>query len=258
MSTEKYSVICEREASRLKVSPEIHPEDFIFQFLIEHPGFEEKENAIKYYFSDGLKSANKLKSIIFDICDFGKPAPDILEFASGYGCVTRHLKNVLPDSAVTACDIHEMAINFIKEQLKTDAVLSASRPGDLNLNKRYDLVFALSFFSHMPKNTFAQWLEKLFSLVKPEGYLIFTTHGVLSVKNFPPFEFDDDGFFFFNTSEQKDLDTVDYGVAVTKPEYVLRQLFELPNLTLKNFHEGFWWTHQDLYVVKKKKSSSEM
>jgi 2-polyprenyl-3-methyl-5-hydroxy-6-metoxy-1,4-benzoquinol methylase len=51
----------------------------------------------------------------------------------------------------TAYDIHQQAIQFIQEKLKTEAVLSASRPEDLDLNRAFDVVFALSFFSHMPK-----------------------------------------------------------------------------------------------------------
>jgi hypothetical protein len=50
------------------------------------------------------------------------------------------------------------------------------------------------FISHMPKTTFGRWLKQLFSLVRPGGYLIFTTHGLVSSTIIPGVQFDDSGF----------------------------------------------------------------
>jgi 2-polyprenyl-3-methyl-5-hydroxy-6-metoxy-1,4-benzoquinol methylase len=155
----------------------------------------------------------------------------------------------------TACGIHEDAVQFIKEQLGLEAVMSSSHPNDLILHQSFDVVFALSFFSHMPKNTFARWLKKLASFVKPGGYLIFTTHGLLSRVFFHNCKLDKDGFYFSITSEQKDLSQEDYGCALVEPQYVFDRIFEIPNNTLKYFHEGYWWGHQDIYIVKSVESS---
>lgn len=186
-----------------------------------------------------------------DICGFdGEQKLHLLEFVSGYGCVTRHIKNVIPFSVTTACNIHQQAVQFIKEKLGTEAVLSASRPEDLHIKPEFDVVFALSFFSHMPKNKFPQWLRKLASFVKPGGYLIFTTHGLESPKYFPNCQFDEEGFYFHPASEQKDLSTQGYGITCNHPAYAFARIFEIPKLTLKYFHEGYWWGHQDVFVVK--------
>jgi 2-polyprenyl-3-methyl-5-hydroxy-6-metoxy-1,4-benzoquinol methylase len=251
MFSDKYRSVCESAAQRLTVNPEIHSDDFIFRFVFENPSFESREQAIEYYFNDGANSARKLRAILTDICGFNGKRLHLLEFASGYGCVTRHIKNVIPFCLTTSCDIHEAAVRFIKGRLGQEAVISTSRPEDLYLNQSFDVVFALSFFSHMPKSTFTKWLNKLASFVKPEGYFIFTTHGLLSRVFFHNCKLDKDGFYFSTASEQKDLNEEEYGCALVKPQYVFDRIFEIPNITLRYFHEGYWWGHQDVYIFKK-------
>jgi len=253
MSLDEYAEICEKMAERWKVSPEIHPEDFIFQFLLNHPGFDSKSKAIEYYFNDGANSAQTLGKILIEICGFSDKPVTMLEFASGYGCVTRHFKNIIPLCSCTSCDIHPEAVQFIAEALKTHSILSQSNPDDLALPQMYEVIFALSFFSHMPKTTFGRWLRKLASYVKPGGFFIFTTHGIASLRlYFPDSEFDKDGFYFWANSEQKDLGSEEYGSAVVKPQYVLDRIFEVPDLTLKYFQAEYWWRHQDVYIVGRK------
>jgi len=232
------------------VSPEIHQDDFIFKFLYDNPTFKTKEAAIEYYFNDGANSVSQLKSILTDVCSLDGNKIDLLEFASGYGCLTRHMQNVMPYADSTACDIHEKAIEFIETKIGAKAVLSKSDPLAFQLNRKFDAVFALSFFSHMPKRTFTPWLKSLAAHLKPGGYLIFTTHGLLSRKFFPKCKFDEEGFFFHADSEQKDLDKAEYGMTVTTPKYVVDRICSESGFSLKYFREGHWWGHQDLYVVQ--------
>lgn len=249
---DSYKSVCEQEAQRWNAVADVHPMDFIFHFVFSNPAFETKENAVRYYFEDGFRSAQNLLHLLGDICGFdGKRSLRLLEFASGYGCVTRHLSNVLPFCITTSCDIHPEAVQFIREKLNTDAVSSASRPEDLHLKKDFDVVFALSFFSHMPKATFSRWLRKLASLVKPEGYLVFTTHGLASRKFLQNCRFDEEGFWYNASSEQKDISTDEYGLACTMPNYVFALISQIPEVTVKYYREGYWWEHQDVYCLRR-------
>ena len=153
--------------------------------------------------------------------------------------------------SVTSCDIHPEAINFLNEKFGVDVVLSNSIPEKLEISDKFDVIFALSFFSHMPKITFGRWLKRLSSFLKPGGYFIFTTHGLLSTAFLPDVEFDDDGFWFQPASEQEDINTSEYGLTCTQPKYVFSQIFESLELTIKCFQEGYWWGHQDLFVIKR-------
>jgi len=251
MDMANYAADCQRVAKGFGVSPEIHEEDFIFHFMVEHPNIGPKGRAAEEYFNNGLDSARKLQRLLTEICGYQNKPVDLLEFASGYGCVSRHIPSTIPLCNLTACDIHEQATSFLKDKLDINVVLSSSIPEDLHIGNKYDVVFALSFFSHMPKTSFSRWIQRLASFVKPGGFLIFTTHGMVSRKVcFGDCLLDGDGFYFHPSSEQKDLSKSEYGNAVAASKYVFSLVDNSPMLSLKLFHEGYWWGHQDLYVVK--------
>jgi hypothetical protein len=163
---------------------------------------------------------------------------------------------------VTACDVHPEAVRFIQQKLNTPAVLSNRLPGSFNVAAAYDVVFALSFFSHMPKQSFARWLMRLATLTDATrtapGWLIFTTHGLLSPKYLGDCSLDEDGFWFLSQSEQRDIDTHDYGLTVTRADYVLKRVFDVPSASLACYREGFWWDHQDLWVLRIEGSRPEL
>ena len=251
MDPSDYQAVFEEAAARHDVTHVVHPDDFIFRFLWENPAFKSKKDAIQYYFNDGANSARLLRRVLTEVCKLDTDGLRLLEFASGYGCVTRHFKNVIPECKVTACDIHPPAMDFIKKEIRIPGTTSATQPEQLALPEKYDAVFALSFFSHMPKHSFARWLGRLAASLKPGGRLIFTTHGLVSqAKHLRFATLDEEHFFFRPDSEQKDLDQAEYGLTVTRPDYVLKQIYTIPNATLVHFEEAFWWTHQDVYVVR--------
>ena len=234
------------------VVPDIHIEDFIFQFLITHHAFASKKDALHHYFSDGQKSCAKIMELI---STFLEPAPvgrniSMLEFASGYGCVTRHLAKQ-HGYDVTSCDIHPAAIAFITEKIGLDAQLSTHRPADFAVDEAYDVTFALSFFSHMPDATWGDWLAALLRAVRPGGLLVFTTHGRTSRQHFGDPALDERGYWFRPDSEQKDLDGSEYGQTIVTPAYVFRQLDPLSDAWPCFFQQAYWWEHQDVYVVRR-------
>src|ERR1700722_7346793 len=74
------------------VSSSIHPDDFIFRFVIGslgHPKLPTLRDCVRYYFEDGNKSAAAFADLLKR--HSAPSRPDVLEFASGYGCVSRHL-----------------------------------------------------------------------------------------------------------------------------------------------------------------------
>lgn len=255
MKYDKYLDVISNKASVYKVKPDIHDEDFIFEFLMENKSFSCKEDAINYYFMDGEISAKKLLVYINDVCKFDNGKIKLLEFASGYGCVTRHFKNVLENVSITSCDIHEEAVNFIESILNMPAIISNATPELFKTDDKYNVVFALSFFSHMPKSTWGRWLNALASNAADGGYIIFTTHGQESMKFFGKPKLDSEGFWFKNESEQKDLNSSEYGQAIVSHDYVCNVIKKYSNMELVRFDESEWWGHQDLYIVRIKNDS---
>jgi 2-polyprenyl-3-methyl-5-hydroxy-6-metoxy-1,4-benzoquinol methylase len=236
----------------------IDPADNLWQFLDQHPGFPDSDSAAGYYFSDGATSARQLSETIER---HRQPHPDaplrLLEFASGHGMVSRHLRSALPHADITSSDIHPRALEFIRTEIGLPTVESAHTPAEAELGGPYDVVFALSFFSHMPDSTFGPWLARLYQEVRSGGLLIFTTHGQRSTEVLGSgYEPDAQGYAFQSNSEQSDLDPAEYGMTVSLPAYVLRRLRQFVPGELLELRQGYWWQHQDLYVVGKPAESS--
>lgn len=241
-----------RYADETGVASDIHPDDLIFRFVVEYPGFLTNEQAVKYYFHDGANSAKKLNNLLFSRLGVKRSADtSLLEFASGYGCVTRHLSRELAPVNIVSCDIHEAACTFIESALGVKAMRSATRPEELGIeNNSFDVVFALSFFSHMPERTWGRWLKTLFDKVKPGGYLIFTTHGMTTWGNLGKPAIPESGIWFAPSSEQKDLDVADYGSTIVTPEFVNKAVENFLHQSVLRMDAADWWGHQDLYVVR--------
>jgi len=238
-------------AGQLKVSNRIHLDDYILMFLLNHPSFNSPVDAIHYYFNDGRKSADKLAALINNLGERFHHNVSLLEFASGYGCVSRHLPVLMPKIDFTACDIHQQAVQFISEQLRQKALISHKNPEQFYLGQQYDIIFSLSFFSHMPRTTWGKWIRAHYKHLKAGGALIFTTHGLYSKKHLGDPQIPLDGFWFKPESEQLDLNTSEYGSTLVTREFVEKEVYKQINRLIHIYKPGFWWEHQDLYVVTK-------
>jgi SAM-dependent methyltransferase len=240
-------------AEKENVTPEVHPGDFIFWFVATHPDMS-LESATTYYFEDGARSAAKLDKELVTLFGEEKKPIKLLEFASGYGCVSRHLKKN-PRFELTSCDIHPEAIQFLTNTIGVNALQSAHSPEQFSTPEKYDAIFALSFFSHMPRATFGRWIKALHGALNPGGYLLFTTHGIKSMGGLQ-ITIDDvaaDGFWFQARSEQHDLDVEEYGLTLSLPQYVIPEIHRVVGAPIANYKQAEWWFHQDLWIVKREK-----
>lgn len=241
-----------RYAGETGVVPDIHFDDYIFRFLVDNRLFDSVDSAVRYYFFDGRESARKLIQLLDELAV--KPSAtgfSILEFASGYGCVSRHLSSKVGIADLVACDIHQEAVQFIRARLGLKAILSCASPKDFHCSRSFDVVFALSFFSHMPRHTWRDWVDALYAVLEPGGVLVFTTQGRQSARLFGDPAIPEDGFWFLRESEQKDLDVSEYGQTIVTEAFVRNEIRAVTGRDADVFREGFWWGHQDLYAVRK-------
>jgi hypothetical protein len=237
------------QATRFGVAGAVHPDDHIFNWLMSRP-FPSREAAIEYYFRDGAQSAAQARALAAQHLPLAGSRPAVLEFASGYGMVSRHLAR---DSSIDlwSCDIHAEAVRFLEDAIGVRALLSSPCPEALHLSRSFDLVFALSFFSHMPITTWARWLVRLVQATTLGGITVFTSHGMAShqVCGEPPIP--ETGFWFSPHSEQADLPGEQYGATLTTPAFVRAHIATLADVELVECREGYWWGHQDLWVLRR-------
>jgi 2-polyprenyl-3-methyl-5-hydroxy-6-metoxy-1,4-benzoquinol methylase len=232
------------------VTARLHPEDFILHFILNHS--RDKTTAIEQYYTNGRTSAQSLRDVLAEDTTVDPDSKfQLLEFASGYGCVTRHLAESLPSMSITCCDIHPQAMEFISKEMKVDTAVSSPKPELFKLGRQFDVVFALSFFTHMPDRTYGPWMQALFQHVSPGGYFIFTASGDKMVAQTPNASVSREGFGFLPQSEQGDLDIAEYGSTFSTPFYVTRRIHRLLKAPLVSLRTAYWWTLQDTYVVKR-------
>jgi len=141
---------CQRVASQYGVNPMIHDEDFIFHFFLDHPAFEDNPyEAVRRYFDSGACSTSNLRTIVFDRLGLPRTRPvRLLEFASGYGCVSRHLDRFRTDFDVVACDIHTAAIDFTERHLNIRTLLSKTVPEDIDPAPEFDVTSRQGLHGH--------------------------------------------------------------------------------------------------------------
>jgi len=246
-----------RAAQAYGVAPDIHRDDYIFRTLCALFDGDARA-AYAHYLLSGRTSAEKVRDLVAR--HWPLPVADgaimerllMLDFAAGYGGATRHFKAAFPRATVVPMDIHDAALRFNRDVLGLPAMASHADPDKLDVPHRFDVTFALSFFSHLPRRTFGRWLAKLADLTRPGGLMIFTAHGETSHRTLlPHVSVDADGYGFVAETEQQDLPTADYGHAVTYRRFVEAEIGRLNGVTLADVLPAHWWTHQDAYVLRR-------
>jgi SAM-dependent methyltransferase len=253
ISDEMTSIASMRAAS-FGISPSLHEGDQLLGYFINQAKMSEK-SAVEAYVDGGHHDAAKVVRLLEKLKLAGSSAR-VLEFASGFGRVTRHLKTLSPKSSLVASDIHLEACDFIQEHIGVIARPSNLKPERLNVGENFDLIFVLSLFSHLPSKTFGSWLAALYDKLAPGGYFMFTTHGEFAMSvhpaHFGAFQFEEPGFAYRGDSDQPDIESSEYGTAIALPMYVTRLLKELlPEARLISFASGEWFGIQDEWVIQK-------
>jgi SAM-dependent methyltransferase len=235
------------------VDTAIHPRDYLMSALLW--AVKDIETAFRQYVNDGRYNAADLYALIQRHHAGYQPggAPfRLLDFASGYGRIGRHVANIMIEARYTAMDIHAEAVAFLRHRLGLDALLSDFDPARLPGKGTFDVVFASSFFSHLRKEAIEPWLAGLRDLVVVGGTLIITTHGARSHETvMRECRVAEDGYGMLETSEQRDISTAHYVHAITLEPFMRARIAAVPGLELITFEAGAWLKHQDIYVLRR-------
>jgi SAM-dependent methyltransferase len=101
----------------------------------------------------------------------------LLDFGCGCGRVTRRWAG-LDRTAVHGADANEHAIAWCRANLPFARFVSNGLAPPLDhADESFDLVYALSVFTHLPEDLQNAWARELTRLLRPGGVLLLTTHG---------------------------------------------------------------------------------
>ncbi|HTU31753.1 MAG TPA: class I SAM-dependent methyltransferase [Solirubrobacteraceae bacterium] len=105
-------------------------------------------------------------------------APKVLDFGCGAGNVIRHFHAEAESGEVWGCDIDERSIDWLRSNLTPPFNFQAlsSRPALALPSDHFDLVYAISVFTHLADD-WAAWLLELRRVLGPTGILVLTFLG---------------------------------------------------------------------------------
>lgn len=173
----------------------------------------------------------------------------ILDFASGYGRLTRALVQRLSPNRIWVSDIYQHAIAWQVDQFGVNAFTSFEDPDAVDHDQSHDIVFVGSLFSHLPADLFQAWLVRLYQMVGPNGVLAFSVHDQTMLDPLEPM--DSTGIRFFRYSESTSLDPAIYGMTYVTEKFVADAIGKIaPDAppAWRHFPKGLY-ENQALYIV---------
>lgn len=196
-------------------SETVHKSDIMFHYhLLQVKG--EMIPALFSHFAVGARFANSLKDLMAELQD----EPDsILDFGSGYGRVSRFLPLIWPLAEVSVSEVKEEAMDFQHEEFGFKSIKHGQNPQSFKAGQ-YDLIIALSVFSHLPQEAFEAWFERLLDHLSKRGKLIFSFNSLDKPKKNQSFKFvPNSEDLHFPHITNANLNPVEYGHA-----YISREL----------------------------------
>ena len=232
----------------------IHPQDEMFIFDMAIMKGDKNRTAV-HYLAQGKRMCGNLRQIVdWHFGGFDRVG-SLLDFACGYGRLTRHLVLEIPPERIWSSDIYAEAVAHQQAAFGVHGIVSTTSPEDYPAAGPFDCIFVGSLFSHLPERTFTKWLGKLYSMLSPNGMIAFS---VLDMTLLPAkFPRPESGYFFAASSESRSLDTAEYGTTYVTEEFALAKIREVAGegKEIIRVPRGLA-NRQDLYVVAKNGSSN--
>ena len=184
----------------------------------------------------------------------------ILDLPCGHGRVLRTLRAAFPEAEVTACDLDRDSVDFCAEHLGAVPVYSHELPHKIELEGPFDVIWCGSLLTHLNDDRWPGWLELFSSVLSAGSVLVFSVHGRHMIELLRSRELrmgltderidellrdhDRDGFGYRDYANQDG-----YGVSLSSPSWIWRQLEQSPGLRVLSYTERGWWGLHDTVAV---------
>jgi len=205
----------------------------------------DRAEAARRYYRNGSRIMDAVREIIVRYRGGFDRLESFLDFACGYGPLTRFTIQEMPAARIWVSDIDAAAVKFQIAQFGVNGIVSTTNPQDYHPTDRFDAILASSFFSHVPEKTFASWLRKLYSLLSADGLLIFSVHDWALFPGKMAGE-----IHFIPQSESRSLDGQEYGTTYVRETFVRKAIGGCGEVSYQRRPQGLCG-HQDLYIMGK-------
>jgi 2-polyprenyl-3-methyl-5-hydroxy-6-metoxy-1,4-benzoquinol methylase len=135
--------------------------------------------SIMSFLRGGEMAANNIKNIFQNIDVQINEFSAILDFGCGCGRVIRQFHSFAKMGVgIYGSDYNPVLIDWCQKELGFANFSTNQLTPPLKFDdEKFDLIYSLSVFTHLPESLQSAWINELARILKPGGYLLFSTHG---------------------------------------------------------------------------------
>jgi SAM-dependent methyltransferase len=158
----------------------------------------------------------------------GRPleaAGAILDFGCGCGRTLLWLTQWFPEQTFYGTDVDACAVQWCKRHIGAHFSVNSPEPPLSYPECSFDLVYAVSVFTHLSEQDQCKWLHELRRILKPGGVLLLSVHGPSSWSRLSQEERDilrRQGFLFKRSSKLRGIVPEWYHTAFHSRDYALQ------------------------------------
>lgn len=196
-----------------------------------------------------------------------KPEQNILDFGASSGRIIKTLSTVYPEVNFYGCDPNDEAIQWASKNIpKAQMFVSTELPPLPIDNGFFDIIYAISIWSHFSESSALAWMKEMHRIAKPGAYFVWTTHGFGSLAYYwknkkmtgPKLKETEDalekeGFHFIDVFKNKGdwgVGMSNWGQAFINPSYVLKHMLPI-GWKLCSYTHRRSESNQDVYLFQK-------
>lgn len=205
---------------------------------------------VSWFLRSGKMGADSFRSALLELNRPIETFRAVLDMGCGCGRVLRHWNGIV-GPRFFGTDYNLEAVNWTRQNLPAMKVSTNQLAPPLPYaDKAFDLVYAVSVFTHLPDNLQRAWIQEMHRVLEPGGILILTLSGESELDRLTPSE-----RTRFRNGELVVLDPQYAGTnicAVYHPESFVRRNWSDLFRVRKIYPEGAMGSpRQDLYVFEK-------
>jgi len=130
-----------------------------------------------FFLASGRHNAELIRDLLREQDASAESLRALLDWGCGCGRVLRHWVG-LTETRVCGCDIEPRMVAWCNENLPfADVKVNALSPPLAYADSGFDLVYAFSVMTHLSEDLQHSWLRELRRVLRPGGYLLFSTLG---------------------------------------------------------------------------------
>lgn len=208
---------------------------------------------IDSFLSVGKKCSQDIEAALMKINRDLSSFKHILDFGCGCGRTLIWFAEHSRSSYFYGTDIDVDAISWCRNNLDfANFGINKSLPPLQYPSEMFDLIYAISVFTHLNEDYQFHWLSELKRIAKAKAILLLTVHGRHCWMNLPNEDvanIERAGFIFFTTNAMKGIFPEWYQIAYHTKEYVLNRYakyFDVLDYIPRGLND-----HQDIIILQK-------